>query len=123
MKKLSYLSIILFIFAAWFTTFFFWNFIENHNYVGDVIGAGGVTFRGNEYEIISYFMANSAPYAFYALTTSVLGWVLLKLRERRITELEKTSIVNVTKQVDTPESNHVNHSHHSHHSHTNGGNV
>ena len=129
MRKLSYLSVILFIIAAWFTIFFFWNFIENNNFVGNAINTGNITFRGNEYEIVNYFMSSSAPYAFYALTTGVLGWVLMKLKERRVTELEKTSIVNVTKQVDAPEISHSHHSHHSqnehnsHDSHSDSGNM
>jgi|GEM_PF-2221409 len=96
MRKVSYLSVILFLIAAWFTIFFFWNFIEYNNYVGNIIRAGNITFRGNEYEVISYYMSSCAPYAFYALTTGVLGWVLVKLRSRKLTEIERTSIINVT---------------------------
>ncbi|MCL1824151.1 MAG: hypothetical protein FWG44_08110, partial [Oscillospiraceae bacterium] len=106
MRKLSYLSVILFIISAWFTIFFFWNFIESNNFVGNAINTGNVTFRGNEYEIVNYFMSSSAPYAFYALTTGVLGWVLMKLKEKNhaldsgITEIERTSIVNITNKTD-----------------------
>jgi flagellar biosynthesis protein FlhB len=85
MRKVSYLSVILFLIALWFTAFFFWNFIENNNYVSSIIRAGDLTFRGNEYRVISYYMSSSAPYAFYALTTGVLGWVLIKIRQKRLT--------------------------------------
>jgi hypothetical protein len=73
-------------------TFFFWNFIESNNYVAGVINAGNVTFRGNEFEIVGYFMVNSSPYLFYAIVTGVLGWVLIKLRHRRHTEIHETSV-------------------------------
>jgi len=105
MRRVSYLSVILFIVAAWFTLFFFWNFIEYNNYVGGVIRSGEVVFRGNEYEVISYYMTSCAPYAFYALTTGVLGWILIKLRARHFAGADRTSIVNITNQLDGSKPN------------------
>ena len=99
MRRVSYLSIILFIITAWFTIFFFWNFIEYNNHVSGILRRGDMTFRGNAYEIVGYYMANCAPYAFYALVMGTLGWLLIKQKPRKVVAHE-TSVVNITKQVD-----------------------
>jgi len=82
-RNTSYLSVILFIISAWFMTFFCWNMIENNNYVSRVINAGTLTFRGNEFDIVGFYMSSSAPYLFYALVTGVLGWILIKINSRK----------------------------------------
>lgn len=82
MRRTSFLSVILFIIAGWFSFFFFWNFIEFNNHIRGLFNEGGLTFRGNEYEVISFYMKNCAPYAFYALMTGVLGRVLNKIGRR-----------------------------------------
>jgi hypothetical protein len=86
MRKVSYLSIILFIITAWFTIFFFWNFIEYNNYVAGVLRAGNLSFRANAHEIIGAYMNNCAPFLFYALVMGTLGWLLIHLKPRRILE-------------------------------------
>ena len=83
-KNISLFSIVMFLFAAWFSVFFFWNFIEYNNHVSGLLRSGSITFRGNEFEVISYYMQNCAPFAFYALVTGVLGWVLLRLKMKRV---------------------------------------
>jgi hypothetical protein len=75
-------------------TFFFWNFIENNEYVSRIVNAGNLTFRGNEFEIMNFYMTNTAPYLFYAIVTGVLGWILIKLKHRKVTEIHETSVIN-----------------------------
>jgi len=96
MRRVSYLSAILFVISAWFTIFFFWNFIESNEHVRGVLGTGNMTFRGNEFEVVNYYMAHSAPYAFYALMTGIMGWVIIRLRHRRLTE-----IINITNRIES----------------------
>ncbi|MCL2108748.1 MAG: hypothetical protein FWH20_05325 [Oscillospiraceae bacterium] len=85
MKRTSYLSTILFIISAWFGIFFFWTFIEFNNQLRNLF-AGGLRFRGNEFEVVGYYMNNCAPYAFYAIITGLLGWALLRIRRGRAAE-------------------------------------
>ncbi|MDR2533047.1 MAG: hypothetical protein LBC82_09435 [Oscillospiraceae bacterium] len=101
MRRVSYLSVILFIIAAWFTVFFFWNFIEYNNHVRGIMNTGSITFRGNAHEIVGYYMSGCAPYAFYALVTGVLGWLLIKMKPRRVVvAAPETSVVNITNHFD-----------------------
>ncbi|MDR2559532.1 MAG: hypothetical protein LBC86_08345 [Oscillospiraceae bacterium] len=97
MRRVSYLSIILFIITAWFLIFFFWNFIEYNNYVAGVLRNGGLTFRGDAHQIIGAYMNNCAPYLFYALVMGTLGWLLMHLKPRRILE---TSVIPVVPVCD-----------------------
>ncbi|MCL2696821.1 MAG: hypothetical protein FWE74_01915 [Oscillospiraceae bacterium] len=95
MRRVSFLSIILFIITAWFLIFFFWNFIEYNNYVGGVLRNGNISFRGNAHEIIGYYMSNCAPYLFYALVMGTLGWLLIKLRPRYVVETTAIPVIPV----------------------------
>jgi len=93
-RRTSYSSVIFYIISAWFMIFFFWHFIENNNYVSGIINAGNMTFRGNEFEIVGFYMNNCAPYLFYALVTGVLGWILMKMKHHRFSKVHETSVVN-----------------------------
>jgi hypothetical protein len=100
MKKVSYLSVFLFIMTAWFTIFFFWTFIEFNNYIAGALRTGAFTFRGNAHEIVGYYMANCAPYLFYALVTSALGWLLLRLRPKLIVETVEKPVIPMVSVCD-----------------------
>jgi hypothetical protein len=95
MKRVSYLSIILFIITAWFTIFFFWNFIEYNNHVAGVLRAGTLSLRGDAHQIIGAYMNNCAPYLFYALVMGTLGWLLIKLRPRFVVETTAIPVIPV----------------------------
>ncbi|MCL2637339.1 MAG: hypothetical protein FWD48_03115 [Oscillospiraceae bacterium] len=94
-RNVSYLSIILFIITAWFTVFFFWNFIEFNNHVSGILRAGNLSFRGNAHEIITYYMNGCAPYLFYALVMGTLGWLLIKLRPKFVVETTAIPVIPV----------------------------
>jgi hypothetical protein len=93
MKRVSYLSIILFILTAWFMIFFFWSFIEYNNHVAGVLRTGSLTLRNDAHQIVGAYMNNCAPFLVYALVMGTLGWLLIKLRPKFVVETTAIPVI------------------------------
>ena len=73
-KKVPVLSIVLYVLAGILVAFSVWSVIYDHSY----IVAQGVTFKGNEYNIVNYYMSSAGLFTILAVILSTLGWILQK---------------------------------------------
>jgi hypothetical protein len=73
----SILALILFIFAGLFTVYAIWTFATYNDEISNAITEGSLVFKGNEYQVINYYVAACEKYVFYALILTAVGFFLL----------------------------------------------
>jgi len=73
-KKLPVISFVLYVIAGILALFTIWSFLNIHSY----IASQQVSFSGNEYSIISYYMTSAGQYLIFAIILFSLGWILQK---------------------------------------------
>ena len=69
-------SIILYIAAGLVAAFGLWAYTHSADIVSQAREAGQLALRGNEYDIASFYMANSGQYFVYALILAAAGLLL-----------------------------------------------
>ena len=83
-KKLCAGSIVLYVIAAIILIYMFWAIANCHEYISAMIAQGGMTYSGNEFNIINYYMANCAQYALFAVVLISLGVIMQKLGKAQV---------------------------------------
>jgi hypothetical protein len=79
MKKANFIiSIALYVIAGFLVIYAIWAFSHNVDYIGGLISSGELTFAGNEYDIMNFYMSSCAQYAVYAIVLFALGWMMQK---------------------------------------------
>ena len=78
-RKISILSIVLFVIAGLLAIYTIWSFVNVLEYLKNIMQQQQITFKGNEYDIINTFVSSCGQYAFYAIVLAVLGWILQKM--------------------------------------------
>ncbi len=76
-KKLPILSTVLYVIAGLLVVYSVWAAVYSANYISTMMQQGQLTFSGNEFEIVSFYMSNIAQYVLFAITLFVLGRILL----------------------------------------------
>jgi hypothetical protein len=76
-KKLPILSIVLYVIAGLLVAYSIWAGVYSGKYISTMMGQGQLVFKGNEFEIVSFYMSNMAQYLLFAITLFVLGRVIL----------------------------------------------
>jgi hypothetical protein len=69
-------SIILYIAAGLVAAFALWAYTHSADIVSQAREAGQLAVSGNEYDIASFYMANSGQYFIYALVLAAAGLIL-----------------------------------------------
>jgi hypothetical protein len=69
-------SKILYVLAALLGIYTLWAAYFHYNSISNMVNIGQVTISGNEFELVSYLMANIAQYAIFAVILLSLGIVL-----------------------------------------------
>ncbi|WP_024613931.1 hypothetical protein [Clostridium sp. Ade.TY] len=83
-KKVCAGSIVLYVIAVLVVFYMIWTLVNCHEYIQTMIAQGGLTFSGNEFNVINYYMANCAQYGFFAIVLFVLGIMLQKLSNMQL---------------------------------------
>lgn len=78
-RKIPFLSIGLYAIAGMLVFYTIWAVNNSRNYISELIAMGQLTFKGNEYDIVNFYMANGAQYAMFAVIVFSLGWMLQKI--------------------------------------------
>lgn len=76
-KKLPILSTVLYVIAGLLVAYSIWAGVYSGKYISTMIDQGQLTFSGNEFEIVSFYMGNMAQYLLFAITLFVLGKIVL----------------------------------------------
>ncbi|MFO7525202.1 MAG: hypothetical protein R6W68_07085, partial [Ignavibacteriaceae bacterium] len=71
------LSTILYFIAGLLVVYSVWTVVYSVNYISTMIQQGQLAFSGNEFEIVSFYMSNTAQYVLFAIILFVLGKILL----------------------------------------------
>ena len=76
-KKLPILSIVLYVIAGLLAVYSIWAGVYSGKYISTMMEQGQLVFKGNEFEVVSFYMSNMAQYLLFAITLFVLGRILL----------------------------------------------
>lgn len=75
-KKFSAISIALYVFAVLLVLYTAWALYHSIRYISETMAQNQLVFSGNEYDIVSFYMANCAQYILFAIILFTLGWML-----------------------------------------------
>lgn len=75
-KKQMGIFILFYVAAVFFLLYSIYAGWYSHNYISDLITKKQLTFKGNEFTILSYYMTNTGNYLFYALISFGMGGLL-----------------------------------------------
>jgi predicted ferric reductase len=109
-KKIPILSIVLYVFTGLLLIYTVWSAIHSYQYIANMIAQGQLVVGGNEYDIVSFYMANCAQYLVFAAILFTLGWMMQKNSYRKsvftVTEKEAVPSGEITddnSEKDNPE--------------------
>ncbi len=77
-KKIPVISIVLYGITGVLVLYTIWALNHSVRYISQMVDMGQLTFKGNEYDIINFYMSGSAQYALFAIVLFTLGWILQK---------------------------------------------
>jgi|BioPla2DNA2_1021312.scaffolds.fasta_scaffold34084_2 predicted membrane protein len=97
-KRVSILSIILYVLAGFLMIFAIWSSSKSISYITLMINQGQLVFSGNEFDIINFIMASCAQYAIFAVILFTLGWIQQKC------QFSVSSVPNYEVMENTTES-------------------
>jgi uncharacterized oligopeptide transporter (OPT) family protein len=104
-KKVPVLSIVLYVLTGLIVIYAIWAIIHSVGYISDMISQGQLTVKGNEFEIVSYYMNNCAQYVVFAAILFSLGWILQKALACKKVSAENTNDTISPLQAENPEEN------------------
>lgn len=79
-KRVSILSIILYVLAGFLMIFAIWSSSKSISYITLMINQGQLVFSGNEFDIINFIISSCAQYVIFAVILIALGCILQKLQ-------------------------------------------
>ena len=78
-QKMPILSIALYATAGILVLYTIWSVSHLASYISALISQRQLTAKGNEYEIVNFYMSNCTQYALFAIILFTLGWILHKI--------------------------------------------
>jgi hypothetical protein len=91
-KKLPILSTVLYVIAGLLVAYSIWSVTYSVNYISTMIAQGQLVFSGNEFEIVSFYMSNTAQYVLFAIVLFVLGRITQLFSFEEEEELEDLEV-------------------------------
>ena len=52
--------------------------VESHGYISSMMEQNQISVSGSEYDIVNFYMSNSAQYVLFAVILGTLGWMSQK---------------------------------------------
>ncbi len=83
-RKTPVISIALYAIAGMLVLYTIWALNHSASYISELVGMGQLTFKGNEYDIVSFYMSSSAQYALFAVILFTLGWMMQNISSRKL---------------------------------------
>lgn len=75
-KKLPILSIVLYVLAGLFGIYTIWSAYYYYDNISTLVKQGQAVIKGNEFELVTYLMANIAQYLFFGVALASLGRIV-----------------------------------------------
>lgn len=70
----SIISIVLYVLAGILIVYTIWSIVNMNDYIAQQ----QVSFKGNEYSIINFYMSGAGQYAIFAVILFAFGWIIQK---------------------------------------------
>lgn len=103
MKKANgIIAVSLFVLAGFLMIYTIWAFANCLSYISEMTNSGQLVIKGNEYDIINFYMSNCVQYLICAVLVFAAGWIVTCL----VTFLqgrnypEETAFVSIKKDDD-----------------------
>ncbi|SDZ08346.1 hypothetical protein SAMN05421736_10613 [Evansella caseinilytica] len=77
-RKIPVISIALYALAGLLVLYASWALYHSHSYISEMMELNQIMFSGNEFDIVNFYMTNSAQYVVFAVMLFTLGWMLQK---------------------------------------------
>jgi hypothetical protein len=90
--KLPILSTVLYVIAGLLVAYSIWSVTYSVNYISTMMAQGQLVFSGNEFEIVSFYMSNTAQYVLFAIVLFVLGRITQLFSFEEEEELEDIEV-------------------------------
>lgn len=87
-KKIPVISFVFYILAIILFGYSIWAIIYSAGIVSEAVEFGQLVVKGNEFEVVSFFMNNVAMYALFAIVLFALGWIMQNVAPQEQVELE-----------------------------------
>lgn len=87
-KKIPVISFVFYILAILLFAYAVWALIYSSGIVSEAVDFGQLVVKGNEFEVVSFYMGNVAMYALFAVVLFALGWIIQIVTPQEQVELE-----------------------------------
>lgn len=93
---------LLFVLAGLLMIYTVWAFINCINYISEMTAAGQLAVKGNEYDIVNFYMGNSVQYLISAVLVFAAGWIVWRpvTASQSRNHRERTASGNIKKDED-----------------------
>jgi hypothetical protein len=98
-RKIPVLSIVLYTMAGMLVLYTIWSVKHSVDYISTLVKQGQLIIKGNEYNIVNYYMSNSAQYALFAVILFALGWILQNISSRKLIRFNAENIAPSSAKV------------------------
>jgi hypothetical protein len=87
-KSVPVVSIILYVLAALLLGYSIWAAVYSSGIVSEAVALQQLVVKGNEFEVISFYMQNIAQYFLFGVVLFALGWILQTISLQELTLVE-----------------------------------
>ena len=87
-KSVPVVSIILYVLAALLLGYSIWAAVYSSGIVSEAVSLQQLVVKGNEFEVVSFYMQNIAQYFLFGVVLFALGWILQTVSFQELTLVE-----------------------------------
>jgi len=87
-NKIPVFSIIVYCLAFLLFIYAVWAVVNTSKYISELIQAGQLMFKGNEFDIVSFHISTYGQYLMFAVLLFMSGWILQKVTGKVDVEVE-----------------------------------
>ena len=103
--KIPILSIALYIISGMLVLYTVWALSHSIGYTSELVAMGQLTFKGNEYDILSFYMSSSGQYALFMIIIFSLGWMLQKISSGTSRNHDAQNQVTISEEISSNGTN------------------
>jgi len=85
------IGIMLYALAGVILIYAVWGFIYSTGYIKDMISSGQLTFVGNEFDIVNFYMSNVVQYFISAVLLAAIGFIICSKISVNVPPVEMSS--------------------------------
>ncbi len=86
--KIPVISIIVYCVALLLVIYSVWAVVNTSQYISELVEAGQLMFKGNEFDIVTFHLSTYGQYVLFAVLLFMSGWILQKVSPKVEEEVE-----------------------------------